>query len=103
MRSLGTPRQSLRDDGGLGMRTIRPAAMAAALALTLAAAACSSTSSGSGGSATGTPQHGGTVTVAWPNAAPNFIFPFPPATNSDGYNSNLANPMWPTLTFDGDG
>jgi peptide/nickel transport system substrate-binding protein len=85
------------------MRMIRPAAMAAALALTLVTAACSSTSSGSAGSSSGRPQHGGTVTVAWANATPNFIFPFPPATNTDGYNANLTNPMWPVLTYDGDG
>jgi peptide/nickel transport system substrate-binding protein len=87
------------------MRMIRPAAaIAAALILTLAAAACSSAATrGSGGSASGTPQHGGTVTVAWTNATPNFIFPFPPATNTDGYNMNLATPVWPSLAVDGDG
>jgi peptide/nickel transport system substrate-binding protein len=73
------------------MRIMRPtAAIAAALTLTLAAAACSSTShsngNGSGGAPSGTPTHGGTVTVAWISAEPNFIFPFAPATNSDGYN-----------------
>jgi peptide/nickel transport system substrate-binding protein len=85
------------------MRMIHRVAMAAALALTLAAAACSSTSNGSGGSASGQPQQGGTVTVAWTNATPNFIFPFPPATNTDGYNANLTNPIWPTLSIDGNG
>jgi peptide/nickel transport system substrate-binding protein len=83
------------------MRMIRPAAVAAAL--TLAAAACSSTSNNSGGTASGRPQHGGTVTVAWANATPNFIFPFPPATNTDGYNVNLTTPMWPVLSYAGDG
>jgi peptide/nickel transport system substrate-binding protein len=85
------------------MRMIHRAAMAAALTLPLAAAACSSTSNGSGGSSSGKPQHGGTVTVAWTNATPNFIFPFPPAANTDGYNTNLTNPIWPVLTYDGDG
>src|SRR6266700_353201 len=82
------------------MRMIRSAAILAT-SLTLAlAAACSSTS---GGSAAGSPQDGGTVTFAWLAATPNFIFPYPPATNTDGYNANLANPMWPPLVYDGDG
>lgn len=90
------------------MRIMRPtAAIAAALTLTLAAAACSSTGhsngNGSGGSAAGTPSHGGTVTVAWISAEPNFIFPFAPATNSDGYNQNLTLPLWPAISYDGDG
>jgi peptide/nickel transport system substrate-binding protein len=91
------------------MRMIRPAAaIAAALTLTLAAAACSSSSSKSGGSgggsaASGTPTHGGTATQAWIGATPNFIFPYAPATNSDGYNQNLSEPMWPPVTFAGDG
>ncbi|HEX6524315.1 MAG TPA: ABC transporter substrate-binding protein [Streptosporangiaceae bacterium] len=84
----------------------RPAAaLAAALTLTLAAAACSS-SGGKGngsGSASGTPQHGGTVTQAWIGATPNFIFPYAPATNTDGYNTNLSDPLWPPLAFAGDG
>jgi peptide/nickel transport system substrate-binding protein len=91
------------------MRMIRPAAaIAAALTLTLAAAACSSSStktggSGGGSTASGTPTHGGTVTVAWINATPNFIFPLPPATNTDGYNANLTNAMWPLISYAGDG
>src|SRR5581483_11047844 len=89
--------------GRLGMRMTRPAAMLAAMTLTVAVAACSSTSSSSGGTPAGKAQQGGTVTVAWTNATPNFIFPFPPATNTDGYNANLTNPMWPTLSVDGDG
>jgi peptide/nickel transport system substrate-binding protein len=85
------------------MRMIRhAAALVAAITMSLAAAACSS-SGGSGGSATGTPQHGGTVTVAWIAATPNFIFPFAPATNTDGYNVNLSQPLWPPLAFDGNG
>src|SRR5438270_9910161 len=87
------------------MRMIRPAAaLAAALTLTLAAAA----RSGGGGKGNGsgppaaTPQHGGTVTQAWIGAEPNFIFPYAPATNTDGYNTNLSEPMWPPLSFPGD-
>ncbi|MBV9796143.1 MAG: hypothetical protein JO016_19650 [Actinobacteria bacterium] len=73
-----------------------------ALALALAVAACSS-GHGSGGSATGQPTRGGTVTVAWNDAQPNFIFPFPPATNTDGYNANLSEYLWPDLSYDGEG
>lgn len=71
----------------------------------LSLAACSSGSSGSSshGSATGKPQQGGTVTVAWSDAQPNFIFPFPPATNEDGYNANLSEYLWPYLSYAGDG
>ena len=87
------------------MRVIRPAAATAAvLTLILATAACSgSKSSGSSGSPAGARTHGGTVTIAWENAAPNFIFPLPPATNTDGYNVNLTYMMWPELTYAGDG
>jgi peptide/nickel transport system substrate-binding protein len=87
------------------MRLIhRAAGVAAVVALTATAAACSSTSSASGGgSASGTPQQGGTVTQAWIGATPNFLFPYAPATNSDGYNQNLTEPLWPPLAFDGDG
>ncbi len=81
------------------MRMARPAAVAAILAFTMTAAACSS----SGGGASGKPQLGGTVTIAWNDAAPNFIFPFPPATNTDGYNQNLTAPLWPELSYDGNG
>ncbi len=88
------------------MRIMRPtAAIAAALILTLAVAACSSSgkSNGSGGTTAGTPTHGGSVTVAWINAEPNFIFPFAPATNTDGYNQNLTLALWPAISYDGDG
>jgi peptide/nickel transport system substrate-binding protein len=85
------------------MRMIRPAVTAATLSLTLAIAACSGSGGSSGGGAAGQPQHGGTVTIAWNDATPNFIFPFPPATNTDGYNQNLAGPMWPVLSYDGYG
>jgi peptide/nickel transport system substrate-binding protein len=94
------------------MRTSRRSVVTAAAALLMAAgvAACSgaggSTAIGNGNSSTaspaGTKVEGGTVTVAWP-AAPNFIFPLVPATNSDGFNANLASPLWPNLVYEGDG
>jgi peptide/nickel transport system substrate-binding protein len=85
------------------MRITRPAAvLAAILTLTLAVAACSS--SGSSASAAKTQaKHGGTVTVGWVAATPNFIFPLAPATNTDGYNVNLTQPLWPYLVYQGDG
>lgn len=88
--------------------TRRLAASAVVLALTLAVAACS----GSGGSSAigssagpkGHVRHGGTATIAEsPDASPNFIFPLVPATNQDGWNVNLTNPMWPALAYAGDG
>src|SRR5215469_16579589 len=87
------------------MRLIhRAAGVAAVVALAATAAACSSTSSGSNGShASGSPQQGGTATQAWIGATPNFLFPYAPATNSDGYNQNLTEPLWPPLAFDGEG
>ncbi|HEY2443718.1 MAG TPA: peptide ABC transporter substrate-binding protein [Streptosporangiaceae bacterium] len=75
------------------------AATAAATALVVTAAACGNSSSGA---SKGHAQNGGTATLAWP-ATPNFIFPLPPATNTDGYNANLENPMWPLLVYQGDG
>jgi peptide/nickel transport system substrate-binding protein len=84
------------------MRRIHRMAGLAVLALTLAVAACSSVHR-SGGSAAGKPKQGGTVTVAWNDAQPNFIFPFPPATNTDGYNANLSEYLWPDLSYAGDG
>lgn len=86
------------------MRMIRlAAAVGAAVTLTLAAAACSSSKSSGPGSTAGTPKHGGSVTVAWIDAEPNFIFPFAPATNTDGYNQNLTLPLWPAITYAGNG
>jgi peptide/nickel transport system substrate-binding protein len=90
------------------MRIMRPAAVAiAALALAAGAAACSSHSTSGGkitnsGAVKAKPVKGGTITVQWPGAYPNFIFPLLPATNTDGYNGNLDNPMWPTLVYSGD-
>jgi peptide/nickel transport system substrate-binding protein len=90
------------------MRIIRRLAVpAAALALTLAAAACTGASTqgtiGGGTAATGHARHGGTVTVGWVAATPDFIFPLVPNTNSDGYNVNLSAVMWPYLVYPGDG
>jgi peptide/nickel transport system substrate-binding protein len=89
------------------MRVIRSgAAVTAALTLAVAAAACSSSSKSSGptGSAAAavTPEHGGTVTMQWVGGSPNFIFPLQPAANTDGYNVNLSQPMWPYLVYSGD-
>jgi peptide/nickel transport system substrate-binding protein len=78
------------------------AAALAALALTLAVAACSS-GHGANGSSSGRPKAGGTVTVAWNDAQPNFIFPYPPSTNEDGYNQNLSEYLWPYLSYAGAG
>jgi peptide/nickel transport system substrate-binding protein len=87
--------------------TRRLAVTAAALALATAVAACSGSSSGSSGGGSSAPagkaENGGTATYAWLAGSPNFIFPLPPATNSDGYNVNLANPMWPPVVYAGDG
>jgi peptide/nickel transport system substrate-binding protein len=93
------------------MRMIRPAvALAAALTLTVAAAACSSSSGSGNGSgkpgssatpATAAASHGGNVTMQWVGGYPNFIFPLMPATNTDGYNVNLQEPMWPYLVYSG--
>ena len=93
------------------MRLIRTgAAIDAALTLAVAAAACSggSSTSGKGGlssgsSSTGKAVPGGTVTIAWQAAQPNFIFPLPPATNTDGYNANLTGLLWPFISYSGDG
>jgi peptide/nickel transport system substrate-binding protein len=59
---------------------------------------------GKGGTAVkGQKVSGGTVTQAWDSASPNFIFPYAPATNSDGYNQNLTQPLWPALVYAGNG
>lgn len=88
--------------------TRRLAAAAATVALALAAAACGGSSgngkisNGASSGPKGHPVHGGTVTIGW-TATPNFIFPLPPATNTDGYNANLTELMWPYLVYAGDG
>jgi peptide/nickel transport system substrate-binding protein len=94
------------------MRTSRRLAIATAVAATaMGLAACSGiATSGAIGNGTtstahaGQKEQGGTATMAWPaGSAPNFIFPLPPATNSDGFNVNLTDLMWPYLVYDGDG
>lgn len=94
--------------GKARIRLIRRLAVpAAATVLALAAAACTGSSPsgaiGSGTAVNGHARHGGTVTIGWENATPNFIFPLAPATNSDGYNVNLTEQMWPYLVYSGDG
>jgi peptide/nickel transport system substrate-binding protein len=91
-----------------GTRLVRRLAVpAAATVLALTAAACTGGSSGgaigSGTAVKGHARHGGTVTIGWENATPNFIFPYAPATNSDGYNVNLTEQMWPYIVYSGDG
>jgi peptide/nickel transport system substrate-binding protein len=82
----------------------------AAVAIAVGLAACSgggSTKVASGSSASGphgTKQPGGTATLAWGGGvAPDFIFPFPPASNTNGYNENLTMYLWPSLAAEGDG
>ena len=61
---------------------------------------------GNGSSATtasGAKVAGGTATMAWVAASPNFVFPLPPATNTNGYNANLTLGIWPDLVVVGDG
>ena len=87
-------------------KTCRLAAAAAMLALAMVLGACATTASKIGSSTskvTGKPTRGGTVTVAEVGASPNFIFPYPPSTNSDGYNVNLTMGLWPYLVYAGDG
>jgi peptide/nickel transport system substrate-binding protein len=82
-----------------------PAAATAVLALFALVAACSGASSkiGSGTKVTGNLVRGGTVTVAEIGQTPNFIFPYPPSTNSNGYNGNLTLGLWAHLAYPGDG
>ena len=87
-------------------KTRRLAAAAAMLALATVLAACAATSSKIGSGPTkvaGKPLNGGTVTVAEVGESPNFIFPYPPSTNSNGYNVNLTMGLWPYLVYAGDG
>src|SRR5450755_3670942 len=72
------------------------------LVLALIVTACTSGSSGSG-TAKGHVIRGGTAVTAWIGASPNFIFPYAPATNTNGYNQNLTDPLWPALVYPGDG
>jgi ABC-type oligopeptide transport system substrate-binding subunit len=88
--------------------TRRLAVSAAAVSLVaLGATACGGGGSSGGiGKSNSTPTghklKGGTVSLGWP-ATPNFIFPLTPATNSDGFNANLSDLMWPNLVYAGDG
>jgi peptide/nickel transport system substrate-binding protein len=95
------------------MRVIRRTRGAAvAVALAMAAVACTGGGGGGGGTISDG-QHataskrpvkkGGTITVAAVAATPDFIFPLPPATNSNGYNANLTEALWPYLVYAGDG
>ncbi|HEY2574767.1 MAG TPA: ABC transporter substrate-binding protein [Streptosporangiaceae bacterium] len=78
--------------------------MAAPLTLVAVLAACSSGPAKPGSSAPkGHLTHGGTVNMAWVGASPNLIFPLAPATNTNGYNVNLYQPMWPDIVYEGDG
>jgi len=99
------------NDRKLPVRTHRWPVLTAAATLLMAAglAACSgaggSSAIGTGSTASTTGQKvvGGTVTIPWVAATPNFIFPLVPATNTDGYNVNLSAPLWPSLVYEGDG
>ena len=87
-------------------KTRRLIVAAAICALVTLVVACSGTTSKIGTSSskvTGKPVPGGTVTVAEVGASPNFIFPYAPSTNSDGYNVNLTLGLWPFLVYAGDG
>jgi peptide/nickel transport system substrate-binding protein len=77
--------------------------MAAGVAACSGAGSSSAIGSGSTASTTGQKVEGGTATIPWVAATPNFIFPLVPATNSDGYNVNLSDLMWPNLVYEGDG
>jgi peptide/nickel transport system substrate-binding protein len=93
------------------MRTSRRlAAVTAVIAAVTGLAACSgggngtSIGNGSNGTPKGAKQQGGTATLAWTGGvAPNFIFPYPPSTNTNGYNQNLTQYLWPFLAVQGDG
>jgi peptide/nickel transport system substrate-binding protein len=86
-------------------KTHRLAVAAAAVSLSVVVAACGNGGGKIGGGAAvhGTPTHGGTVTVAEVGVSPNLIFPLDPSTNSNGYNVNLTEGLWPFLVYIGDG
>jgi len=86
-------------------KTHRLAAAAAAVSLSIVIAACGNSGGkiNTGKAVHGTPINGGTVTVAEVGVSPNLIFPLDPSTNSNGYNVNLTEGMWPFLVYIGDG
>jgi peptide/nickel transport system substrate-binding protein len=86
-------------------KTHRLAVAAAAVSLSVVVAACGGGGGkiGSGTTVHGTPLNGGTVTVAEVGVSPNLVFPLDPSTNSNGYNVNLTEGMWPFLVYIGDG
>ncbi len=88
-------------------RYLAAGAAIATVSLTLAACggAGSTANIGVGSSAPhGHLVNGGTVTEAEaPGGTPNFLFPVVPATNENGYNVNLQEPLWPYLVYLGDG
>ncbi|MEZ0069481.1 peptide/nickel transport system substrate-binding protein [Streptacidiphilus sp. MAP12-20] len=57
----------------------------------------------SAGAKKGPVKQGGTVTIAQVGAQPDFVFPLAPATNQNGWNVNLTQPLWPFLVYAGDG
>ncbi|MEZ0095074.1 peptide ABC transporter substrate-binding protein [Streptacidiphilus sp. EB129] len=85
-------------------------AAAAATALAVLAVGCTA-GGGSGaisngesaGAKKGPVKQGGTVTIAELATQPDFIFPLAPATNQNGWNVNLTQPLWPFLVYAGDG
>jgi len=92
------------------MRVIRRMRVAAfTLAMAVASAACSGGAHGtiadgeSAAASNGPVKQGGTVTIAEVGASPDFIFPLAPATNQNGYNTNLTQGLWPFLVYTGDG
>jgi peptide/nickel transport system substrate-binding protein len=88
------------------MRTRQRLAIAvAALTVSAVVAACGGNNSkiSSGNTVHGTPIKGGTVTIAEVGVSPNLVFPLLPSTNSNGYNVDLTEGLWPYLVYIGDG
>jgi peptide/nickel transport system substrate-binding protein len=81
------------------------AVAAAGVSLSVVVAACGGGGGkiGTGTTVHGKAIHGGTVTIAEVAATPNLIFPLDPSTNSNGYNVNLTEGMWPFLVYIGNG
>ncbi len=90
------------------MRVIRYLAVAAVASTALAVTACGSPSaakiSSNAAAVSGHEIRGGVVDEAEdPGASPNAIFPVQPATDSNGYNGNLMDALWPLLQYVGVG